>query len=239
MYNKILFISILVVSFSTNAMTIDTMLKISDDNGTGVFSITNDLKDPSFIKIKPSKITINNDGELVKNEYTKDNLNEWEIAITQNKVIVEPNRVKNIGVRSLCVDGCDRSQDTVFAIKFLPSPYIKDGRKKASVTINYGYEALFVIPALEPSYKYKISRDDDNILLENKGNSLLRVFVNQCRNEIKSSCSRSAVVLAGRKKTLKLPVNARQKVLNLDIMGYNNSFYKKATLSRSNPIIRS
>ncbi|AWK84141.1 hypothetical protein BST98_19380 [Photobacterium damselae] len=238
MHKQIIYIVLSSLSWFSNAMTIDTMLKISDDNGTGVFSITNDLDDPSFIKIKPAKIVSDGNGNLKRIEYTKNNFDEWEISLTQSKVIVEPQRVKNIGVRSLCSEGCDRSKDTVYALKFLPTPYTKDGEKKKSVTINYGYEALFVIPAKKPEYKYNIKRVGDDILFENRGNSLIRVSINQCNGKRKSSCSRSVVVLSKRNKKILLPVNARQDVLSLEILGYDNSFYKKSTLSESKNIVR-
>lgn len=238
MNKKLIYIMLSSISWFSNAMTIDTMLKISDDNGTGVFSITNDLNETSFIKIKPAKVVSDNNGNLKKIEYNKDNFNEWEISLTQSKVIVEPKRVKNIGVRSLCSESCDRTKDTVYAIKFLPSPYRKDGETKPSVTINYGYEALFVIPAKNPEYKYNIKRVRDDVLFENKSNSLIRVSINQCNGQRKSNCSRSVVVLSGRNKRIKLPVNARQDVLSLEILGYDNSFYEKSTLSKNKNIIR-
>ncbi|MGR5369132.1 hypothetical protein [Photobacterium damselae] len=235
---KIIILLGLIVSAFTNALTVDTMLKISDDNGTGVFSISNDLDEPSFIKIKPSKIIVTPDGNIKRELYTESNMLDWEIALTQMKVILDPKRVKNIGVRSLCSEGCDRSKDNVFALKFLPSPYRKDGQKKSSVSINYGYEPLFVIPAREPVYKYTIERIDNNIKVNNKSNSLIRVFVNQCNGKIKSDCSKNIIVLAGRNKRVSLPVNARQNELNLNIMGYDNSFYKKAALTKKHKVIR-
>ncbi|MHA6607619.1 hypothetical protein ACVA6G_19295 [Photobacterium damselae] len=219
-------------------MTIDTMLKISDDNGTGVFTVSNDLDKSSFIKIEPSKVIVNKDGSLKKIKYDKSNFKDWEISLTKTKLILEPKRVKNIGIRSLCSDGCDRTHDTVFAIKFLPTPYLKGDEKQASVTINYGYEPIFVIPASSPKYKYKIERKDDRVLIENSGNSLLRIFIDQCNEKVKKNCNSNIVVLAGRKKDINLPINSRQNKINLNIMGYDNSFYKKAILGKTTPIIR-
>ncbi|MFB1076448.1 hypothetical protein [Photobacterium damselae] len=236
---KILLLSLLSMTSISNALTVDTMLKISDENGTGVFSLANDLNEPSFITVKPSKVIVSTDGEIKRIQYTKDNLQDWEISLTQNKIILDPKRTKNVGVRSLCADGCDRSKDTVFALKFLPSPYVKDGQKKAAVSINYGYEPLFVIPAEKPSYKYNIDRvDSDKVIINNKSNSLLRVYINQCDLNNKKDCSKNVIVLSGRNKTVKLPIHARQDSLNLNIMGYDNSFYKKATLSTKYPIVR-
>ncbi len=235
----VLLTSLLCIPFSTLSMTIDSMLKVSDELGTGVYTVTNDLDYPSFIKIEASKVVIDKNGDLSKIKYDKSNLKDWEIALTQSKVILDPKRKKNIGVRSLCSEGCDRSKDSVFAIKFSPTPYVKDGVKKMSVVINYGYESIFLIPAKKPEYKYTIKRNGNNILFHNQGNSLLRVFIDQCKDNKKSAdCSRNTVILAGRKKEVSLPVNARQSSLNLNIMGYDNSFYKKAVLSINSPVIR-
>ncbi|HIF9253994.1 TPA: hypothetical protein ACX6Q7_001300 [Photobacterium damselae] len=236
--NNLFYSIILLMSSQTYAITIDTMLKISDDNGTGVFSVTNESKTPSFVKIKPAKVVVKEDGSIGKIEYTKENLLEWEVSLTQNKVIVEPLRTKNIGIRSLCSDGCNREKDTVFAVKFLPSPYSKDNEKKVSININYGYESLFVIPASKPEYKYTIERRGDDIYVKNTSNSFIRVLVDQCNKNVTENCSRNSLILAGRNKKISLPVNARQNMIGLTVIGYDNSFYKKLTLNGSTPIAR-
>ncbi|HIF9499097.1 TPA: hypothetical protein ACX6S1_001863 [Photobacterium damselae] len=219
-------------------MTIDTMLKISDENGSGVFSLYNNLKQPSFISISSSKVIVDKNGKLHKEAYTSDNLSKWEVALTQNKLILDANREKKVGIRALCADGCDRSKDSVFAVKFLPQPYFKKGEKpKSAVNINYGYEPIFVIPAKNPDYKYDIIRNDNYIIVNNKSNSLIKVLVNQCKDKsINVNCSKKIVVLAGRKRKDLLPSEARDDNLNIQLTGYDNSYYKNYSLSKNEPI---
>ncbi|PSU70772.1 hypothetical protein [Photobacterium phosphoreum] len=225
---KLILLALLFPSLS-HAIVIDSMLKVADSHGTGVYTVSNNDPDPAFVNVKLSKVETK-DGKLIKTPYTKSNLLEWDATLTQNKFILDPLMAKKIGVRALCADGCNPDHDTIFAVQFTPSPYSKDGEMKG-VAINYGYESIFVIPAKNKKISYSIEKNNENALLKNTGNTTLEVFFNQCSALFKADCSTKVIMLPGRVRKLVLPKNARKGKIDVFISSVDDTFYKKEVVT--------
>ncbi|WP_340641773.1 hypothetical protein WAX88_17565 [Photobacterium damselae subsp. damselae] len=221
---------LMLCSFTTNAISIDTMLKVADKNGQGTYVVTNDQRSPAFINISLAKVYVKN-GNVVKDYYNKDNLLSWEISATQNKFVLDSGMRKMIGVRALCADSCDPNNDSIYAVQFTPSPYKKDGESGNGVSISYGYESIFIIPAKKKSISYSIIKKGSVVNLKNDSNTTLQVFFNQCSDMFKSDCSIKSVLLPGKVRSLTLPKNAQKGDINTIITTVDDEFYKKEVLS--------
>lgn len=227
---KVITSILMLCSFTTNAISIDTMLKVSDQNGQGTYVVTNDQSSPAFVNINLAKIYIKN-GKVVKDYYNKDNLLSWEISATQNKFVLDPGMRKIIGVRALCADSCDQNKDSIYAVQFTPSPYKKDGTTGNGVSINYGYESVFIIPAKKKAISYSMIKKGSIVNMKNDSNTTLQVFFNQCSAMFKSDCSIKSILLPGKVRSLKLPKNAQNGDINTIITTVDDEFYKKEVLS--------
>lgn len=216
-------------------MSIDTMLKVADENGQGTYVVSNEQNSPVFVNIDLAKISVK-DGKLVKDYYNKDNLLTWEVTTTQNKLILEPGMRKMIGIRALCAEACDPDNDGVYAVQFSPTPYNKEGKPKKGVSVSYGYESVFIIPAKNKRLSYSIVKKDAVVNLKNNSNTTLKVFLNQCSALYKSDCSIKTILLPGKVRSLKLPKNARKGDINTFITTVDNDFYKKEVLSNGKEI---
>ena len=117
---KVTTLAALVFANSTFAMNVNTMLLVSDEYGNGVFTVSSEKTIPEFIQTKIIQLEVQ-DNELVKTPYTEDNFDDWKVTLTHPKMIVEPGREKNVGVRSLCGTKCDFSNDQYFFVSFDPS----------------------------------------------------------------------------------------------------------------------
>ncbi len=235
---KILVLCLCILSTGVHALQIDTMVKVADKGGSGVFTLTNETDNASFISTKVSKIEIKNN--IVSYiPYVKDNLKDWEVTTTLPKLILDSHRVKNIGVRSLCSESCDVTTDQVYRIEFTPSVYYREGEKrKSAVNFNYGYAPIFVITEKESVIKYTIENKGKQIRIKNDGNTFLKIHVDQCTSEITTKCSQRITVLAGRDKEFQLLDNSINSTLKLAIGNHDLTYYQEKSVTSGSPLIR-
>lgn len=219
----------LVFSNSTFAMGVDTMLLVSDEYGNGVFTVSNEKTIPEFIQTKIIQVEVQDNG-LVRTPYTEDNFDDWKVTLTHPKMIVELGREKNVGVRSLCGTKCDFSNDQYFFVSFEPSNYDPESKKKSGVDTDFGYRPIFVIPANKQRIDYSIIVKNDELVMENKGNTFIKAHIDQCNNKVNSECQLTALSLAGRKRGYKLPKHIDTKNLVVEVVNHDQSYRKKVYL---------
>ncbi|EMB9236011.1 hypothetical protein U9608_003575 [Vibrio alginolyticus] len=232
--NKIKYLTpALCLAYSTPslALKIDTMLLIADEQGNGVYTLTNELAETSFISGEITKLETTEDGKLKRIPYTESNLDDWDITLTHPKVILESDKVKQVGVRDLCGNDCKTEQDRVYQIIFSPVPYNPE-EKETSVNINFGYAPLFIIPAPEPKISYEMKNLGDRILVENTGNSFIRFAIDGCTDEVKTQCQASFTSLAGRTRTFDIPEKLRKNTLKVRVVNYDDSYRKTIEVGR-------
>ncbi|EFP96071.1 hypothetical protein [Vibrio caribbeanicus] len=226
---KVTTLAALVFANSTFAMNVNTMLLVSDEYGNGVFTVSNEKTIPEFIQTKIIQLKVQ-DNELVKTPYTEDNFDDWKVTLTHPKMIVEPGREKNVGVRSLCGTKCDFSNDQYFFVSFEPSNYDPEGKIKSEVSNNFGYRPIFVIPANKQKIDFSVIVKDDELVMENKGNTFIKAHIDQCNDKVNSECQLTALSLAGRKQGYKLPKNIDTKNLMVEVVNHDRSYSEKVHL---------
>ncbi|MDQ9091300.1 hypothetical protein RC083_06805 [Pseudoalteromonas haloplanktis] len=223
MIKRIAFLVLLVSTFNASALTIDSMLLVADKGGNGAFSLSNDLSDTNFIKGSISQVNVVN-GEIEEVKYTEDNLTDWEVTLTHPKLILEPGRTKQVGVRSLCSKECSFSEDHVYKVLFEPTPYDPEGKLESKVSVNFGYAPLFIIPAQESKINYSIQHLGDQLMIDNTGNTYIRVVINECSNEVTQGCKATFTVLAGRHRAFNLPDVVINKNVKAIIVNHDESY---------------
>lgn len=214
----------LVASMPSYALKINTMILVGDEQGNGVFTLTNELPDTTFISGEISKIEML-DGKVKRIPYTADNLDDWDITLTHPKLILESGKIKQVGVRDLCGPKCARDKDRVYQIIFSPEPYNKEG-KTSAVNINFGYAPIYVIPPKEPKVSYTMKNLGDKILVNNTGNTYIRFMIDSCTKQNTTKCKSTYTALAGRERTFNLPENVRSKVLDVQVVNFDDSYRK-------------
>lgn len=228
----ILLTTVLATSVNANAMNVDTMLLVGDEYGNGVFTLTNRKEITEFINSNITQLIVE-DGKITRIPYSESNFEDWHVTLTHNKTILEPNRQKQIGVRSLCGNKCYFTEDQYYLVSFEPSPYDPEGKLKSAVTINFGYRPLFVIPAQTQDIDYSMSLDKGELYINNTGNSFVRAYVDQCTDEVTEDCEATIMSLAGRERSYPLPENINPSNLKVTVVNHDESYRQDVTLSES------
>lgn len=219
-------------TFIVDAARLDKMLLVADENGNGVYMFLNDQPQTYFVEATISELGIDSDGQLKKKEYNLENLSQWQIALSNPKIIVEQGRAKSVGVQAICGNKCDFEQDKMFEIAFVPKPFNSHG-EASSVSVFIGYAAIFIIPAKKPVYDYSIQYDGEGLFIHNSGNSMVQVIVDQCVGVRESGCNASFLLLRGRKKYFKLPDKLQFDKLNVHVVNHDESYSDRFTVNKS------
>ncbi|KAA8596178.1 hypothetical protein F0Z19_5073 [Vibrio cyclitrophicus] len=217
-----------IISAPAQALKIDSMLTTADEYGNGVFTLTNELASTSFITSSIEKVDVVN-GELVKTPYSKDNLNDWEITVTHPKLILESQRVKQVGIRSLCGNQCNFEQDKVYQITFAPVPYVENPEQQEAplLAINFGYAPLFVIPAAKSKIAYEMTYKGDTVLMKNTGNTYVRFMISKCTAKLNVKCQSSYTSLSGRVKEFIVPEYLQDEEIEVMVVNHDETYRRK------------
>lgn len=226
---------LLLVSQTANALRIDTMLATGDEQGNGVYTLTNDQAVTNFITAEVSKVEVDDKGELVFIPYTKENLEDWDVTVTSPKLILEGGLTKQVGVRSLCGTNCNFDKDRVYQITFSPVPYVPNAEDKTepSLSINFGYAPLFIIPAKESKVSYEMTYTGDAVHVVNKGNTYIRFMVSKCKQGEELECRQAYTSLSGRVKDFKLPSYLQTKNIEVMVVNHDESYRRQFTLNKN------
>lgn len=232
--SKLVVMGLLGFSSLSQALQVDNMLLVSDGQGNGVFSLTNELTETSLVSGKIVEINVK-DGQLEEIPYTKENLSDWKVTLTNPNLILEPNTTKQVGVRSLCGGDCNFEFDKVYQIYFSPIPYSKGKDLKApTLGIQYGYAPVFIIPAKEGTVHYEIQNRLDRLYIKNSSNTFLRIQIDACEGKVTKGCRATFTALAGREIEFKLTEKLQSEEINLRVATHDNSYFKEFSVNSSN-----
>ena len=230
-FKKIIFF-LLLISFKSNAITSNTLFLVADSNDKGIYTLLNNDKDRVYIKTKMLRVDVS-DNKVNKTVLNRDNINLWNISIDPGKFVLNPGEMKNVGVRYLCKDGCNQDRDEIYQFQFLPvdNPNIK--KDNNSVNIRFSVAPYFVIPAKNQhvDFDYDFDKKNNNLTINNKGNTFLKFEVNNC-NKYKSekSCRSVYFSLAKQKKVIKLPESLVSSHTLVKVANYDQSVQREFSL---------
>lgn len=225
-------LTVMLLSISVQAFTVDKMVILSDDKGNGIVTLTNDESQPIFVQAKVDELNIVGGDKVEKEQYTRENLNDWKVALTHQKLILNPGEEKDVGIRSLCHNTtCDNSQDLMFMLSFSPTKY-RPGEVVSGVEINYGFAPVYIIPTSVPEFAYELTNEGDSLRVENKSNTLINLFVDSCDAKNSTQCKQKFTVVSGRNKTFPLTQNMQNDDLIITVTSHDRSYLKKETVKR-------
>ncbi|WP_230848979.1 hypothetical protein, partial [Vibrio campbellii] len=190
-------------SASCYSFSVDNMILIANEDNNAILTISSTSEKPEYIKGFINKIDVV-DGEVKKTKLTKDNLPLWDMALIPNKVILNPGERRRLAIKNLCRANCESDTDKMYQIVLLPA--VHDDSSSTAVGINLGYAPVLVVPTKMPSISYSFDYMNDNLKIDNSGNTLLYVRLDNCTQSVTAECSETYTVLAGRSRQFKLPV---------------------------------
>ncbi|WP_039987002.1 hypothetical protein [Vibrio owensii] len=216
------------------AFQVDKMVVVGDTKGNSIITINNDEDTPLFVETVVEEISIKNGTEIIKEEYTRENLDDWKISLTHQRLVLKKGEEKDIGIRSLCHNTtCDNSQDLMFSLTFLPSKYREEGEVASGVEINYGFAPVYIIPTTDPTFDYEIVNKGDELQVKNDSNTMIQVYLDSCTTEITAQCRQKLTVLAGRHKSFNLVDTIQNDNLRVTVRSHDKSYSQKQVVKRS------
>lgn len=219
-------------STAANAFNVDKMIVVADQKGNGVVTLINDELHPIFVNGKVEEIQIVDGDKIVRNSYTRNNLDDWKVSLTHPRLVLRPGEEKDVGIRSLCHNtSCDNSKDLMFMLPFTPSRYKEEGDKIQGVEINYGFSPIYILPTTKPKFDYNIYNQGEKLRIDNNSNTLIDVYVNTCTTDNNKQCKQKFTVVAGRDKTFSLSENTQSEQLNVTVTSYDKNYSKEMELA--------
>lgn len=230
-----MFFFLMMSSISVSALSVDSMVKLSDDNGNGYFVINNSSDNKMYITAEVKKIISTNKDNVSYEPYTKDNISDWQLSLSTTKFILSPNESKNIGLRSLCNGSCSSERDQYYSVSFMPSFYNDLNKENgAEIGFLYGYEPLYIIPTKRAHMQYEIYYNSKSITINNTGNTLLKANINECKITTNKQCNGDYMVISGREKSFDLPNEIGEKnKLRIDILNHDGSYFKTVEIDKN------
>ncbi|WP_104026248.1 hypothetical protein [Vibrio jasicida] len=224
-----------VFSIPSQAFKVDKMVIVGDERGNGIITLSNDQDVPLFINTEIDEVNINNGVDIDKINYSRDNLEDWKISLTYQKLVLKPGETKDIGIRSLCHNTtCDNSKDLMFMLSFIPSKYQEGERQTSGVDINYGFAPVYIIPTTAPQLNYEILNKGETLEVKNDSNTMINIFIDSCDSRVTAQCRQKLTVLAGREKAFNLLDTIQRDALNIIVNTHDGSYSKAEIIRRSN-----
>ncbi|MFA0497217.1 hypothetical protein AB4555_26055, partial [Vibrio sp. 10N.222.54.B11] len=82
-------------STAANAFNVDKMIVVADKKGNGVVTLINDESHPIFVNGKVQEIQFIDGDKIVRNSYTRNNLDDWKISLTHPRLVLRPGEEKD------------------------------------------------------------------------------------------------------------------------------------------------
>jgi len=218
---------------NANALMLDTMLLVGDKYGNGVFSLTNNTGMTEYVASSIIELNVSDKGNLERINYTKENFSDWNITLTHPKLILEKERTKQVGVRSLCGSMCTFKNDQYYLIDFAPSPYSEGSEQTSAVSVNFGYRPLFVIPAETSNVKFDVTYENDKLKIKNNSNTFLKFYIDHCSKEIKENCESTIISLSGRERSYSLPENIDVNDMKFTVVNHDETYREEVVVARN------
>lgn len=219
-----------VVTSKVYAISIDSMLKFATDKHQSYFTITNNNESRMFLNTRISEIIVVN-GELKKEPYTRNNIQDWYVGVRPSKTIIDSGFKKDFEIYSICND-CISDKDRIFQVSFLPTPYTSGEMEvEHSVNVAIGLGPYVILPGEEMPIDLAAEYIDNTIIFKNKGDSVIKLSLKaQCENEY--SCSEEITILSGRVFKLDLPESMQTSSIDATAVTAFNKFKSEFSIQR-------
>lgn len=219
-------------AIATAGFQVDSLLKIGNESGHGIFTVTNPTQHELFLSAQVEKVEVV-DGKITKTALTRDNFPMWDLAINPSKVRMLPGEVKDFAVRYLCTESCPREEDLVYQIRFKPA--IVNEMEGQSVDILFGMAPYYIVPTSSPNIDFELNFDEEAQVMSvhNTGNTYLKVEVDNCQkfeDKGTQSCRAMYSLLAGRSNEFKLSDRLISDNTEVRVYNYDQSYEKLLSL---------
>lgn len=219
------------------AMGINSMMEFTERDKTS-FTVTNTANYRQFIQVGITQLDVK-DGELVKTPYTRENIDDWSLAIRPARTVIEPKLSKLFQVEHTLPAVYAASRDHAYQLSFIPTPYFEEGEPAThSVKIAVGFAPIVIVPAKQDKpIQYQMRYNGKGqMTLSNHGETYLRASLDACPANVadkdKKTCSTVVYALSGRNLPITLPEGMKNSgKINVELSTHRFDYKKTFTLT--------
>ncbi|WP_407552955.1 fimbrial biogenesis chaperone [Vibrio parahaemolyticus] len=229
---------------SVGSIGIDAMIKFADQ-GAATFSVTNSADYRQFIQVAITELQVTQEGDMTKVPYTRDNIEQWRLAVRPARTIIDPGLQKEFGVQ-YTGDIESLTQDQAFQLTFVPTPYFAKGdEQKSTVQLAVGFAPVLIVPAKDDQpLSYTVARNEKTVTFNNTGETYFRALLDACpantKGKAREACMKTVYVLGGRELTVELP-QAMQEAprIKARLSTHNTTYRQSFTLNEGETVTQS
>ncbi|QLK43871.1 hypothetical protein DR996_00430 [Vibrio owensii] len=209
-------------------ITISSMIDFAE-NGVSEFTITNDDPYRQFINVQVKELKIDEQGELIKIPYTRENIDIWSVSSMPARGIVEPEAKKAFRIKYEPLPSHDENKDKIYQVSFIPTPYLGEGEKaNNSVQMAVGFSPFVIVPSkADQPLSYRVKHHGKSFTVHNSGQSYIKATFKGCGDSLNSNekdvCQTEAFILSGRQIDISLP-EKMQTDLSVTLSTHNAKF---------------
>ncbi|WP_425669761.1 hypothetical protein ACPSL3_07650 [Vibrio owensii] len=214
-------------------ITINSMINFADKN-VSEFVVVNDDTERQFINVQVREVKVDEQGNLIKIPYTRENIDTWSVSSMPARGILEPNAKKAFRVKYEALPSHDENADKIYQVSFIPTPYRGEGESSdSSVKMAVGFSPYFIVPSnVDHPLSYDVKHNGKTISIHNKGKSYIHASFDTCGSSGQGesdSCHQKAFILSGRTVTIPLPASM-QKDISVEFLTHHSKFEEKFEL---------
>lgn len=186
---------------SVQAFKVDTLSKIVSRDKE--YIILSGEGSREFVYTSLTHARTNQQGEIYEEQLDPSMVSEWPVIIEPGEVILDNYdevRLKITRNSSVLHD------DTVIGLSFIPDKVKASETKDSGLQLSVGYKTWLFLPGTSSlTGDVSVSRKNNDAVINNDTNKILRVVVDNCGKERSDSCSGMVMSLPGTKKIINTP----------------------------------
>ncbi|KIF47742.1 hypothetical protein M445_12195 [Vibrio owensii 47666-1] len=198
-------------------ITISSMIDFVE-NGVSEFTITNNDPYRQFINVQVKELKIDEQGELIKIPYSRENIDIWSVSSTPARGIIEPKAKKAFRIKYEPLPSHDENKDKIYQVSFIPTPYLGEGEKvNNSVQMAVGFSPFVIVPSkTDQPLSYRVKHNGKSFTVHNSGQSYIKATFKGYKNSLNSNekgvSQTEAFILSGRQIDISLPENMQRNL---------------------------
>lgn len=172
-------------SFSVNAFTVDSMVKVAGKEN--YFLVSGNSNDREYLYITLSELISDKNNRSHEVVFDANNVTAWPVVAEPADVIVSAGeQVKIKIIKNYVSSGNDR----IFGVTFTPDVLDENSGKKYNLPL--GYKSWFIVPGTDPITGSPGARKGEHTgdyIISNSTNKVMNVKINYCDHPGEKDCT--------------------------------------------------
>ena len=210
------------LAFSAFAVQVDTTeLFVPCDTPNTSTNIMNETGERIFLNIEAGEYEYDEDGKLTgkKIHYKDGELKNVGVIVRPSKAILGPKEERRINF-NLFENSCSAKTDKLYSVTYVPSAVPGSAN---TMKLMVGIGGIVTVMPKDPKLSYELTSLEDQVLIENTGDSIIKGKIITCEEKTKGCTSTFRV---HHTRTFEIPKSILNEAKELILTAPSNSKWK-------------